>query len=177
MKTLLIVVLLITGAPSPAQEWTTDTAAVTFNIRNAGIAVNGTFDSLEIRLEHSEKDWKAARLFGRVYAASIVTGMGLRDKHLRKEDYFQVQTHPWIYMESTDLKRAEKGELEGVFRLTLKEHTREIPLVFACSETKDKISLETSFELDRQEFGVGGKSLFLSDRVRVFVSAEFSSTR
>jgi len=177
MKNLWFVVLLITGPFLNAQEWTTDTAVVDFRIRNAGMAVKGTFDSVEIRLEHREKTWKDARLSGRVYAASVDTGNGLRDKHLRDENYFDIQTYPWITMESTALKHTENGQLEGTFRITLKGRTKEITLPLTYSESGNTLTLLAEFELDRREFGVGGRSLILSDRVRIFVKASLSSTR
>ena len=177
MKKVLLAVLLITGYYAPAQEWTADSAAVNFRIRNAGIAVKGTFDSLDLALERSGDTWKDATLSGAVFAGSIDTGIGLRDKHLRGEDYFEVEAHPWIRMESRGLKRPEEGRLEGTFRLTIKEYTREIPLVFTYRESTGKIILETEFELDRREFGLGGRSLILSDRVRVYVNAVFGKTR
>ena len=177
MKTLWITVLLITTQCASAQDWTTDTAAVHFRIRNAGIAVKGTFDSLSLSLKRNGSTWKDATLSGRVLAGSIDTGLGLRDKHLREEGYFEVETYPWIRMESTDLERSETGHLEGTFRLTIKEYTREMPLTFSCVESRDKIILETEFEVDRRAFGLGGKSLILSDRVRVFVNAELSIPR
>jgi polyisoprenoid-binding protein YceI len=174
IKTLWITVLLITTQCAIAQEWTTDTAAVHFRIRNAGIAVKGTFDSLSLSLKRNGSTWKDATLSGQVLAGSIDTGWGLRDNHLRQEDYFEVETYPWIRMESTDLRRTQPGQLEGTFKLSIKEHTQELPLIFTCVESRDKIILETEFEVDRRAFGLGGKSLILSDRVRVFVNAEFS---
>lgn len=177
MKNLWFVVLLITGPFLNAQEWTADTAVVDFRIRNAGIAVKGTFDSVEIRLEHRENTWGDARLSGRVFAASVDTGIGLRDKHLRDENYFEVQTHPWITMESTALKHTENGQLEGTFRLTLKGRTQEITLPLTYSESGNTLTLLAEFELDRREFGIGGRSLILSDKVRIFVNAVLSRTQ
>jgi polyisoprenoid-binding protein YceI len=177
MKKLLMAVLLIAGHYAPAQDWTTESAAVSFKIRNAGIAVKGTFDSLALSLKRTGNTWKDATLSGAVFAGSIDTGIGLRDKHLRGEDYFEAETHPWIRMESTSLRPPEQGRLEGTFRLTIKEYTREIPLVFTYQESTGKITMETAFELNRREFGLGGKSLILSDRVRVSVNAVFSKTQ
>ncbi|MDX1331502.1 MAG: YceI family protein, partial [Robiginitalea sp.] len=177
MKTFWIAVLLMTSQVALAQEWTTDTATVHFRIRNAGIAVKGTFDSVSLSLKRNGNTWKETTLSGRVLAATIDTGFGLRDKHLREGDYFGVETYPWIRMESTELKQTETGHLEGTFRLSIKEHTQEIPLIFTLVESRDTIILETEFEVDRRAFGLGGKSLILSDRVRVFVNAEFSNPR
>ncbi len=101
--------------------------------------------------------------------------MGLRDKHLRKADYFGVEAYPRIRMESTTLRPTREGVLEGTFRLTMKGETREIPLAFTYTESKGMLSLQTEFELDRREFGIGGRSLILSDRVRVFVRAAFTT--
>lgn len=130
---------------------------------------------MEIRLERSGTSWEEATLSGQVLAGSIDTGMGLRDKHLRRADYFGVEDYPLIRMESTALRKTQKDRLEGTFRLTMKGETREIPLVFTFTESKGKLTLQTAFELDRREFGIGGRSLILSDRVRIFVSAAFAT--
>lgn len=177
MKEVLIIAFLFTGQMALAQEWTTHTAAVKFKIRNAGFAVNGTFDSVALYLTRSRLNWKDAALRGQVFAGSIDTGLGLRDSHLRKKEYLEVETYPWIRMESIVLKHTGKGKLKGIFRLAIKEHTREIPLVLNFTESEDRISLETEFELDRREFGLGGKSLILADEVRVFVIAEFRNSQ
>lgn len=130
---------------------------------------------MEIRFKRSGSSWEEATLSGQVLAGSIDTGMGLRDKHLRKADYFGVEAYPRIRMESTTLRPTREGVLEGTFRLTMKGETREIPLAFTYTESKGMLSLQTEFELDRREFGIGGRSLILSDRVRVFVRAAFTT--
>ncbi len=177
MEKLLTMWLLFTGLLLPAQEWTADSATVHFRIRNAGVAVKGTFDSVLIRLDRPQKNWKGATLSGEVLATSVNTGFGMRDKHLRREDYFDVETHPRISMESTDLKQTGKGQLQGTFILTIKEHQKTIPLTLAYTETENTITLDAEFEIDRRAFGVGGRSLILSDRVRIAVLAAFTEAR
>ena len=176
MNKLLILVLLFTGLFLSAQEWIPYRTTVNFNIRNAGITVNGTFDSVAIRLNRDPDSWNGAKLSGRVFAGSIDTGIGLRDNHLRNKNYFEVEAYPWIHMESNVLKSTGKGQVEGVFVLAIKDHKKAIPLIFSCTESEKSIILFTEFELDRREFDLGGKSLFLADRVKVFINAEFRSS-
>jgi polyisoprenoid-binding protein YceI len=177
MNKLFILVLLFTGQFLRAQIWIPYRATVNFDIRNAGIPVKGTFDSVAIRLNRGPEGWNGAKLSGQVFAGSIDTGIGLRDKHLRNENYFEVEAYPWIHMESNVLKSTGNGQVEGIFVLTIKDHKKDIPLTFTCTESEKSIILFTEFELDRREFDLGGNSLILADRVRVFVNAEFRHSK
>ncbi len=170
----LIVLLLTFLSVSAFSQYALENATVTFEIKNAGITVDGSFDSVTLDMSMKKKKWETLNVSGKVYATTIKTGIGLRDKHLRNEDYFEVETYPWIRMQSTGFSEEPGGKLSGTFNLTIKDVTREITFPVNYNVDKNSLSLSGSFKLDRQEFGLGDDSLILSDEVEVFVEATFT---
>ncbi len=87
----------------PTGMWTVDPAhsSVEFSVKHMGIAnVRGRFTEFEGTLEMQE-DLGASRAHGAVKVATIDTGEGQRDDHLRSPDFFNVEEFPEITFEST----------------------------------------------------------------------------
>ena len=86
-------------------------------------------------------------------AASLKTGIGKRDDHLRSADFFDVEEHPTIRVEVTGL------EPTGVVHatLTVRGVTRPLPLSAGVDRLDDgAVRLTTQTTIDRTEFGVSG---------------------
>jgi polyisoprenoid-binding protein YceI len=87
-----------------AQKFVLQHAVVSFQIENAGITVNGKFDSIpSIIMTMNNNIVTNLNLSGSIAAHSINTGIGIRDKHLKKSDYFDVAQFPRIYLASTNI--------------------------------------------------------------------------
>jgi polyisoprenoid-binding protein YceI len=153
-----------------AQTWVFDSGRIRFNIRNAGMKVEGEFSGLKATLDFQESQAEKTRIEGYVEASSIRTGIGLRDRHLRGKDYFDAAAHPQISMK---LQKMEKSgnQFSGLFLLSMKGKTKEvrIPVQF-IKESKTASSLQTKFTLNRLDFGIGNSSWTLADEVAVDVS-------
>lgn len=174
MKKIVLLILLIFGIiVVNAQQYSTSSSRVDFKIKNAGFNVNGAFDSLYIKLDLKKERWDKASLSGKVYAASIKTGIGIRDKHLKNEDYFEVDKYPWIEMKSLALKKTKNGELQGQFLLTIKNISKEVMVPFSYVKRNDKITMNGQFNINRLEFNLGETSLVLSDDVNIEIAVEF----
>ncbi len=170
----LIIAFVFLSFSATGQGYVLEDAGVAFKIRNAGITVDGTFDSITLDMSMERKKVESMRISGKIFAASIHTGIGIRDKHLRNEDYFDVDKYPWLTMELEGITSSGNDEFTGVFKLTIKDHTMEITFPVEYELNRNSISLTGSFELDRQQFGLGDDSLILSDEVNVTVNATFT---
>ena len=71
---------------------TDDGSSITFKIKNFGLTVDGYFSGLRGNIQFNPKDLPASKFEVSVSASSINTGIALRDKHLKKEAYFNVET-------------------------------------------------------------------------------------
>ena len=103
--------------------------------------------------------------------SSIETGIGIRDKHLRRSDYFDTNTYPEIRLQSKSFRKTGKNEFEGKFDLTIKSTTKEITIPFTRKKKGDITYYEGDFEINRLDFNIGEESLTLDETVRVRVSA------
>ena len=175
MRRFTILYLLITFsfATLYAQNYRLKNAEVRFEIKNAGLTVNGKFDSIPaIQLTMQGGSPGNIMLSGTMAAASINTGIGIRDKHLRKPDYSDTEKYPLISLQSTGIRGTGK-ELQGNFNLQIKQTTRPVTMTITMTEKGSLIEMDGRFTINRKDYGVGGNSMTLSDNVDIFVHAVF----
>ncbi len=166
---LLLLALPICG--QQAVELVPGTASVEFRIRNAGFWVDGTLSGMQVKGSFSPEQPEQSRLEASVDAATIDTGISARDDHLKKEKYLHVSAHPEIKIRSRSIRReGDKWILEGA--LTIKGTTRDLRIPFDAQARPNGYLLTGSFSIDRLDFGVGGKSLILGNRVEVTIRCE-----
>ena len=147
-------------------------AEVTFKIKNAGLNVDGSLGGFKGEINFDPQNPGSSTMEASVDVSTIDTGIGMRDKHLKKDDYFDVEKYPRISMQSTSIKPAGEGSYEGKFDLTIKGKTQEVVIPFTVDASNNAYLLKGSFEINRQDFGVGGNSLTLSDNVTVSIEIE-----
>ena len=144
----------------PAEE------GVTFQVKNAGITVDGSFSDLQAVIQFDPGHWADARLEASVAANTIKTGIKLRDEHLQGRGYFAAEKYPRIRMVLKQI--AQKGSRYlGTFDLTIRDVNRPVTFPFAYTSTASGGQLQGSFQINRRDFGVGGNSLTLADEVTV----------
>lgn len=103
-----------------------------------------------------------------INAATIDTGIGMRDNHLRKPDYFGVANFPTIRFVSTKVEKSVKAsEAIVTGKLTIKKTTKEISFPFRYSEAGSVLQLTGEFKINRRDFDVGGNSISLADELIV----------
>lgn len=163
--------------PEMAGAWTLvrDRSAITFKIRNMWGLVNvkGRFTDFTGDGELSGNQ----AVFGRVdiRAASINTGIGRRDKHLRSADFFDVDRFAEINVVVTAVHPTKGRAADLRADLTIKGVTAEVTLPVTISELEDgSIRVTGETKLDRGEFDLGWNRLgMMSSTVTVAADAIF----
>lgn len=156
-----------------AQVYAPDDAnsKVVFKIKNFGSAVKGTFTGLRGKIIFDSASVLNTSFDVTINAATVDTGIGLRDNHLRKPDYFGVTQYPTIRFVSDKVKKSGKANQAVVTgRLTIKNTTREVSFPFSYSQIGGVVQFSGEFKIDRRDFEVGGNSISLSDEVTVSLS-------
>lgn len=171
MRTLFLAFLLA-GSIVHAQELYVplDKAnSITFSIRNFGVKIDGSFGGLTGAIRFDTEHPESGVFNVSVDATSIDTGIDLRDKHLRKEDFFDVEKYKSIKFSSVGIKKASAPDtwiVKG--NLTIKGHTQEISIPFKVDKsTADDLNFYGEFVINRNDFDVGGRSISLGDDVTV----------
>lgn len=142
-------------------------STVKFRIKNFGLAVTGTFTGLEGGIVFNAANLASSSFTVSVDAASIETGINLRNNHLRGEDYFDVKKYPRISFTSSGVSSAGQA---GIFylsgKLTIRNVTKEISFPFTASVIENGYLFDGSFRINRRDFKVGGSNT-IADSVSI----------
>ncbi len=184
MKKSLVAVALAALLATPltaADTWVVDPghSEVSFQVRHLMSRVRGVFRDFTATVVKDDADATKSSVEFVIQAASIDTGIGDRDKHLRSADFFDVESHPTITFKSTAIEKVSDSEYRVTGPLTMRGVTKVITLpVTFDGEMKDpagklRAGFSTETKLDRKEFGINwNKALdqggfLLSDEVDV----------
>ena len=153
-----------------AQTYTVnnDNSKVGFTIKNIGLNVNGSFSGLKGTIIIDNSDFKLSEINVSVNSNSVNTDNSARDKHLRKEEYFDVEKFPTISFKSIKIEKAarlNRYNVEG--NLIIKGISKAIKFELITLEKDNNLELKCNFEINRRTFKVGGNSLVLSDNVKM----------
>ncbi|QSE99249.1 YceI family protein [Fulvivirga lutea] len=140
---------------------------ITFTIKNARINVNGSLELEKVIMQFNPNDLNNSLIKGSVNVKTIDTGIGLRDKHLKKEDYFDVEKYPFIELTSKSFSKVGPDQFEGLFNLTIKVTTKELTIPFYIVKEESTVTYKSDFEINRLDFGVGSNSWVMGDEVKV----------
>jgi len=144
--------------PDNAGVWNVvpDRSAITFKVRNMWglLNVKGRFTEFS---GDGQLTGKGA-VFGRldIRAASLSTGIGRRDKHLRSADFFDVGRFAEINVVVTAVHptKGNAADLRATF--TIKGVTAPLPLPVTITELDDgSIQISGEAKVDRSHFDLG----------------------
>ena len=148
--------------PDMAGVWNLvpDRSAITFKIRNMWglLRVKGRFTEFSGDGQLTSNGAVYGRLD--IHAASLRTGIGRRDRHLRSADFFDVERYPEISVVVTALQPTTGNAAELRASFAVKGINEPVPLPVRVAELNDgsvRISGET--KVDRAQFGLGWNKL------------------
>jgi polyisoprenoid-binding protein YceI len=161
----------------PSSTWALDAARSTVGFRSPSfwglLKVKGTFTKVEGASQATAPDLVGGHL--RIDAASVSTGIGKRDDHLRSADFFDVEKYPTIGI------TVDKAVVTGPDTLDLKatiiikgvEQRVDLPATVSVLDG-GAVRIVSKAELNRQEFGVDGNMMgMMSDITTVEATAVF----
>lgn len=165
----LICILFISNSYAQVKPQTVTKSSVTFHIKNLGITVNGLFAGFKGDIKFDPANLAASTIEASVETNTIDTDNGTRNDHLKSDSYFDVAKYPAIMMKSTGFKHKTANSYTGTFNLTIKDITKTVEIPFTYTEAGNTASFRGNFQVERSDYGVGGKSLVMSDDVKVDV--------
>ena len=160
-KFLSAIAFLSFALASQAQQYIPqdENSKVAFSIVNHLLVkstVNGTLQGLKGSITFNPSDLKNATFDVRVEAGTIKTGIGLRDKDLKKEAFFDADKFPVISISSNKI---EKGKLPGSYilygKLIMKGTSKAIVLTFTTTAIAGGLIFKGDFTLNRLDYTIG----------------------
>lgn len=146
-----------------ATTWKLDPAHtdITFSAKHMVITtVRGTFGDVDGTLEIDDATPTTARGEIRVQTASISTGFGARDTHLRSADFFDVEQYPEIVVRFDGVEARGADDYRVTADLTIRDVTRPVTFdVEHVGETRNfqgtrHIAFTVKTTLDREAWGL-----------------------
>jgi polyisoprenoid-binding protein YceI len=170
----LLSLLFVVDLATAQTAYQVEEYQVAFFIKNAGITVEGSLEGLEAEVEFHLRKPAKNRITASLDPSTIQTGIKIRDKHLKRADYFDIEQYPKITFESIGFSKTDKNELIGTFLLTIKGIEEEVEMPITYTNASDKLTLSGSFILNRLHFDLGDNSIILSDDVEVQLHAQLA---
>jgi polyisoprenoid-binding protein YceI len=137
---------------------------ISFKIKNFGISSEGSFKGLQGTIVFDPQNVATDSFDVSIDAASVNTDNNLRDDHLRKDAYFDVEKYPRIRFASTSVVATDKnGHFMITGSLTIKGRTKQISFPFLATPAGDDYIFKGGFTINRRDFGVGGASTLSND--------------
>lgn len=186
MKRFLIAAVVVASAfalPAAAQEevYVGDpphTVAL-FETGHLGISwLRGRFNKVNARIT-LDRASKKGSIEAVIDTASLDTGHGARDTHVRSADYLDVEKFPTITYKSSSLKFNGDTLVGADGELTIMGVTKAVPLnvsLFRCIQhpvnKRDICGAEASTAIKRSEFGVKRGATGIGDDVKISIQIE-----
>jgi polyisoprenoid-binding protein YceI len=182
----LTLVILSAAGFAGAASYSVDGAHsdVSFKIRHLVSRVTGQFTEFDGAIVADFSDLDASSVEFTIKAASIDTKNEDRDKHLRSEDFFNVEMYPEITFTSSKITKSgdQKYAVTGTLTMHGVAKTVTLPVTY-LGEVKDpwgntKAGFEIETTIDRKDFGIiwnkaldaGG--MILGDEVEIAINLE-----
>ena len=187
--TVSCIIALVLGFAAAAQaaNWKVDRSHTTvgFSVSHIFTSVQGRFDRFDGTIVFDPEKPESAVVRATVEAASINTNNTKRDKHLRSDDFFDVEKHPILSFESTggvSEMKENRGKLAG--NLTIHGVTK--PVVFDVTfrgQGNDpwgnvRAGFAASLNINRKDYGLNWNEvletggLLVGEEVEIRIDAE-----
>jgi polyisoprenoid-binding protein YceI len=141
----------------------------TFKIKNLGISVNGKFTNVIFESNFNKDDLDNSFINSIIKVNSLNTGNKKRDQHLMKADFFNLEAFPNIEFHSTKIERIQGNNYSLIGNLTIKNITNLVTIPIFIDNVNERLVFNSSFELKRRDYGVGGKNFVLANKVKIRV--------
>lgn len=154
---------------------------VLFSVKHMGFfEVTGKFTEFDATLDQRGDGFGGAAVNASVKTASIDTGSGDRDKHLRSADFFDAEQYPLITFTSTSVERGRENGYLVNGELTIRDITR--PVQFATQyfgEGTDpwgnqRVGFKATATINRYDYGLKWNQILESGALLVSKSVDIS---
>ena len=147
---------------------------IEFSIKNLGINVTGSFDDFYINA-YFDNNFKLDSIYSSIRSKSINTGIKSRDRHLLGDTYFQVEKHPRIILNSTQINQIDANHYDVLVEIQIKDFrvVKQIPVL--VKKVKNTFQISSNFLINRKKFNIGGGSLIMGKTVTVDVFHEHTN--
>lgn len=180
-KFLMVLSLFLLPAAAYAEDYTVDTRHTfpSFEVNHMGLSTQrGRFNATSGKIT-LDRAAKTGSVYIEIDAKTVNTGLEELEKHLKGEDFFNVEKHPRISFASSRVVFEEDRPSAVHGDLTLLGVTRPVTLslsAFDCRvhpmNKKYVCGADAAATIKRSEFGMDYAIPAVSDEVKLFIQIE-----
>lgn len=176
----------IIGADGARTVWTIDPqyATVEFSVKLLFLTVKGRFTDFSGKITLDENDIYRSSLEAAVKTASVVTGVKMRDDHLRSKDFLNADAFPEIRFQSASVGRGrDRDMLRVTGTLTINGQTREAAMDVTMTDRSrspqgdEIIYCAAVAEIDRLDFGVRYARWLIGRTIKILIQVQAMKRR
>jgi polyisoprenoid-binding protein YceI len=171
LATMAFMIVIATYAAMVIWHLETEKSLVSFNIKNFGRKVDGTFSGMKADIKFDEKNPEKSSFSGSIPVNTINTGIKKRDRDLMSDNYFAAEKYPTINFKSKSASKTANGYLTKG-DLTIKGVTKEIEIPFTFKNMGDHGEFIGTLSLNRHDYNIGGKTKIMGDQVDIQIKAD-----
>jgi polyisoprenoid-binding protein YceI len=145
-----------------------NTSSIDFVIRNFGISVDGHFNTFTVNATFNSVGL-LENILAEIRVASVNTGIDSRDEHILEKDYFHAEKYELIRLQSETISKKAVNSYEVEAKLSIKGKTKTITIPVTVIKTANNYKITSNFEINRQDFNVGGGSFLMHKTVKINV--------
>lgn len=176
----------VIGADSAISVWTIDPryATVEFSVKLLFFTVKGRFTDFSGKITLDENAIHRSSVEAAIKAASVNTGVKMRDDHLRSKDFLNADSFPEIRFQSASVGRGrDRDMLRVAGTLTINGQSREAALDVTMTDRSrspqgDEIIYCTAVaEIDRFDFGVEYARWLIGRKLKILIQIQAMKRR
>ena len=172
----------MTTTATTTSTWTVDSAhsIAEFSVKHMMVStVKGRFRDVTGTVSIDEEHPERSSVTATIAAASIDTGVEMRDNHLRSGDFFEVEQYPALTFRSTSVEKVDDENWRIAGDLTIRDVTRPVVLETEYEGQikdafgKQRAAFTAKTQINRKDFGLNWNGpleaggVVVSDRVKI----------
>lgn len=184
---ILPVVFFIFSMSSHAQVWIADInhSSIQFKVTHLVISnVTGDFGKFDIKVTQANKnDFANSKIEADIEVGSVDTKNLTRDKHLKEDDFFNVEKYPKMSFSSTKFEKIDDKNFRLTGDLTIRDVTKTVTLnaVYGGKikvNGKERAGFSATGKINRFDFGltwsdtIDSGSLVVGETVEIILNME-----
>ncbi len=155
-------------------------SVVEFAVKHMMVStVKGRFRGVEGTVNIDEEHPERSTVTATIDTATVDTGVGQRDDHLRSDDFFNAEKYPKITFSSTRVEKLDGENWRVVGDLTIRDVTKEVTLAAEYEGQikdafgKQRAAFSATTQVNRKEFGLNWNGVIeaggvvLGDKIKI----------
>lgn len=124
-----------------------------YSVKFSTKGASGTLSGLKGTIAFDLTDLANSRFDVTVDVNTIDTGIGLKDKHAKAENFLDADNYPTIRFASSTITPSDGGFV-ATGQLTIKDVSKEVTIPFTFDEQGDEGVFRGTFELNRKDYNL-----------------------